>query len=169
VTGAYPSALSKGSGGTFFITVLWAISWLIKIELKQIYCSFSRNKKIQNGFQSFLLVFLRSILLLNRNKNIGNDLLVFHKFPFPSTFILLPLPYRCFGVPEKKHEWKRSIVANKSQILKPMFPLSYENPQYHQNRRQKVFNRVALRLCRGLDILQFKLNWFVVFNTVEFA
>jgi len=62
----------------------------MKIELKQTYCSCSRNKKIQNGFQSFLQLFLRSILLLNANKNIGNDLLVFCKFPFPSSFVLLP-------------------------------------------------------------------------------
>jgi len=41
---------------------------------------------------------------MNRNKNIGNDLLVFYKFPFPSTFLLLPLPYRCSGVPENEHE-----------------------------------------------------------------
>jgi len=87
--GHFPPALSKG-GGAFFITVLWISSWFGKIELKQIYCSYSRNKKIQNGFQSFPLLFLRSILLLNRNKNIGKDLLVFYKFPFPSTFILPP-------------------------------------------------------------------------------
>jgi len=104
VTRAYPSGFSKGSGGAFFITVLWAISWFVKIKLKQIYCSYLRNKKIQDRFQSFLLVFLRSILVLNRNKNIGKDLLVFYKFPFPPTFTLLPLPYPCFGVPEKKHE-----------------------------------------------------------------
>jgi len=34
-------------------------------------------QEIQNGFQSFLLLFFRSILLLNRNKNIVNDLLVY--------------------------------------------------------------------------------------------
>jgi len=53
-------------------------------------------------FSIISVVILRSILLLNRNKNIGNDLLVFYKFPFPSTFILLPLPF--FGVFEKTHE-----------------------------------------------------------------
>jgi len=104
VTRAFPPALSKGGGGAFFITVSWLISWFDKIELKQIYCSYSHNKKIRNGFQSFLLLFFRSILLMNRNKNIGNDLLVFYKFPFPSTFLLLPLPYRCSGVPENEHE-----------------------------------------------------------------
>ena len=110
-------------------------------------------------FQSFPLAFLRLILLLNRNKNIGKHLLVFYKFPFPRTFILLPLPYRCFSGPEKKH------CCHKAQILKPMFPLSYENAQHHQNRRQKVFNRSALRLCREAWHLQFnKVNWFVVFN-----
>jgi len=44
-------------------------------------------------FSIISVIVLKSLLLLNRNKNIGNDLLVFHKFPFPSTFILLPLPY----------------------------------------------------------------------------
>ena len=88
--GAFPSAPSKGDGGVFFITVLWVISWFIKIELKQIYCSYSRNKKIQSGFQSFLLLFLRPILLLN--KNIGNDLLAFYKFSCPSTLYCSPCP-----------------------------------------------------------------------------
>jgi len=40
----------NGGGGAFFITVSWVISWFIMIDLKQIYCSYSRNKKIQNGF-----------------------------------------------------------------------------------------------------------------------
>ena len=86
VRGAFPSALSKGGGCAFFITVLWVISWFIKIDLKQIYCSCSRNKKIENGFQPFLLLFLRSIFLLNKNKNIGNDLLVFYKFFFAQLY-----------------------------------------------------------------------------------
>jgi len=77
VAGASPLLFQKGAELPFFMTVLWAISYFIKIELKQIYCSYSRNKKTQNGFQSFLLLFLRPILLLNGNKNIGNDLLVF--------------------------------------------------------------------------------------------
>jgi len=45
-------------------------------------------------FSIISVIILRSILLLNRNKNIGNDLLIFYKFPIPSTFILLPLTYR---------------------------------------------------------------------------
>jgi len=73
---------------------LWVISWFIKVELKQICCSYWRNKKIQNGFHYFCYYFVVSKLLLNRNKNIGNDLLVLYKFPLPSTFTLLPLPYR---------------------------------------------------------------------------
>jgi len=68
---------------------------------------------------------------------------------FSLNFILLLLSYCCFGVPEKKHEWKRSIAANKAQILKPIFPLSYKNAHYHQNRSQKkIFNKRSLRLCR---------------------
>jgi len=42
-----------------------------KILLKQIYCSYSRTYNIQNGFLHSLLLFLRSTLLLNRNKHVG--------------------------------------------------------------------------------------------------
>jgi len=42
-----------------------------KIYLKQIYCSYSRTHNIQNGLLLFLLVCLRSTLLPNRNKHIG--------------------------------------------------------------------------------------------------
>jgi len=41
----------------------------MKIELKQNYCSHSRTHKIQNGFLQFLLLFLRSTLLRNRNRH----------------------------------------------------------------------------------------------------
>jgi len=51
-------------------------------------------------------------------------------------------------VSEKECEGKRSIAANEAHILKPVFPLSYENAQYHQNLRQKVFNKGASRLAR---------------------
>jgi len=111
----------KRSGCAFFITILWVISWFVKIELKQIYCSFSRNKNIQDSCLWFLLLFLKSILLLNRNKNIGNDLFVFHKFPFPSTFHCPPaVVSACL---------KRSIVANKAHFLKLMFPSIFMNSE----------------------------------------
>jgi len=41
---------------------------MIKIDLKQVYCSYSRTHKIQNGFLYFLLLFLRS-MLLPKNKH----------------------------------------------------------------------------------------------------
>jgi len=46
-------------------------------------------------------IILRSTFLLRKNKLIGNDLFVFYGLPLPSTFLLLPLPYRCSGVPEE--------------------------------------------------------------------
>jgi len=52
-----------------FLAVSWVISWFIKINLKQIYSSFLRIQKIQNGFLLFLLLFLMSRLLPNRNKH----------------------------------------------------------------------------------------------------
>ena len=148
VTGEYPSALSKGSGGAFFITVLWAISWFIKIELKQIYCSNSPNKKIQNGFQSFLLLFLRSVLLLNGKKILVMICLFFISFIFPQLLYCspaLPLFWRAW-----KEAWvKKKHCYHQSTNFETNFPLSYENAQYHQNRRQEVFNKEFLRLCRG--------------------
>jgi len=57
-----------------------------KIWLKQIYCSHSRTHNIKNS----LFVFLRSTMLLNRNKHIGEDCFVFCKFVFPSILLLTP-------------------------------------------------------------------------------
>ena len=146
-------------------TVLWAISWFIKIELKQIYCSNSPNKKIQNGFQSFLLLFLRSILLLNGKKILVMICLFFISFVFPQLLYCspaLPLFWRAW-----KEAWvKKKHCYHQSTNFETNFPLSYENAQYHQNRRQEVFNKEFLRCAGGLDILQFnKFNWFVVFST----
>jgi len=61
-----------------------------KVFLKQIYCSYSRTHNIQNGFLYSLLVFLRSTLLLNRNKHIGEEFFVFCKFAFLSILLLTP-------------------------------------------------------------------------------
>jgi len=63
-----------------------------KIYLKQIYCSYSIIHNIQNGFLHFVLLLLRSTMLLNRNKHIAEDMFVFNKFAFPSTVILSPCP-----------------------------------------------------------------------------
>jgi len=47
------------------------------IYLKQIHCSYSRAHNIQNGFLHFLLLLLRSTLLLNRNKHIDGRIFCF--------------------------------------------------------------------------------------------
>jgi len=61
-----------------------------KVFLKKIYCSYSRTHNIQNGFLHSLLVFLRSTLLLNKNKRIGEEFFVFYKLAFPSILLLSP-------------------------------------------------------------------------------
>ena len=63
-----------------------------KVLLKQIYCSYSRTRNIQNGFVHSLLVFLRSTLLLNRNKHISEAFFVFCKFAFPFNTFTVPCP-----------------------------------------------------------------------------
>ena len=53
MTGALPPAFSKGGQRGWrclFITALWIISRFITTDLKQIYCSYSRTQKIQDGF-----------------------------------------------------------------------------------------------------------------------
>ena len=56
---------ATGQEVPFHNNIIGIISWFIDTELKQIYCSYSRTQKIQKGF---LLLFLRSTLLLKRNK-----------------------------------------------------------------------------------------------------
>jgi len=58
------------------------------IELKQVYCSYSRTHNVQNVFLHSPLLFLRSTLLLKRNKQIGEEFRVFCKFAFPQTPLL---------------------------------------------------------------------------------
>ena len=53
-----------------------------KIQLKQIYCSYSRTRNTQNVFLHSLSLFLRTTLLLNRNKHIVEGCFVFYKFEF---------------------------------------------------------------------------------------
>jgi len=61
-----------------------------KIYLKQICCSYSSTHTIKNGFLHFLLLFLRSTLLLSTTKHIGEESFVFCKFAFPSALSLAP-------------------------------------------------------------------------------
>jgi len=48
-----------------------------KIWLKQMHCSYSRTHNIMNDFLHFLLLFVSSTLLLNRNKHIGEEFVYF--------------------------------------------------------------------------------------------
>jgi len=66
-----------------------ALQWSLQFFHSRI-ATDSRTHNIRNGFLRFLLLFLRSTLLLNRNKHIGEELLVFHKFAFPSTLLMTP-------------------------------------------------------------------------------
>jgi len=67
-------------------------------------------------FQSFLLLFLRSILLLSGKKNIGNDLLVFYEFPFPSTFILPPCPIVVLACLKRSMSEKEAFLPTKRKF-----------------------------------------------------
>jgi len=108
--------VSKGGESAFFITVSLEISWLFKVELKQTYCSYLSHKKFRMVFNHFCYYFSGQYCCWTETKTLLTICLFIYKFPYPSTFILLPQPYRCFGVPEKEHEWKRSIAANKAQF-----------------------------------------------------
>jgi len=87
-----PHFFQNGSNGaelTFHHSIIGNFM-VNKVFLKQIYCSYSRTHNIQNGFLHSLLVFLRSTLLLNKNKPIGEEFFVFYKLAFPSILLLSP-------------------------------------------------------------------------------
>jgi len=112
------------------ITVLWIISWFNKIELKQMYCSYSRNKKFQNDFLSFYYFWGHYYCWTETNTLVTISLFFFISFDFPPHFYC-HLPYCSSDVPENKHKWK-TVAANKAHLLKSMFPLRCANAQYHQ-------------------------------------
>jgi len=66
---SWPFELRLRGRRFLFVTASHVISWFIKIDMKQIYCNYSRTQKIQNGFLPFLSIFLTSTFLLNRNKH----------------------------------------------------------------------------------------------------
>jgi len=66
---------SNGAGGNF--SSQYHREFHGKVLLKQSNCSYSCTYNIQNGFLHSLLVFMRSTLLLNRNKHIGEEFFVF--------------------------------------------------------------------------------------------
>jgi len=48
---AFSKGVQKGQGCLFTaVSLSEVISWLIKIELKQIYCNYLRTQKLQNVF-----------------------------------------------------------------------------------------------------------------------
>jgi len=88
----------------------------------------------QENSEWFLIIsviILRWVLLLNRNKITGNDLLIFYKFPFPSTFILLPLPYRFSACLKRSISEKEALLPTKRIFWNQCPLLSYKNAQYH--------------------------------------
>ena len=103
-------------------------------------------------FNHFCYYFWGQYCCWTETKILVTICLLFISFLFHQLYTASPV-LLLFWRAWKKHKWKRSIATNKGQILKPMFPISYENAQCHQNPRQKVFNKGSLRLCR------------VVFNT----
>jgi len=62
-------ACTPCSNTTVFISVSQVTSQFIKIDLKHSHCSFSSTQKVQNDFIKFLLLLLRSTLLMYRNKH----------------------------------------------------------------------------------------------------
>ena len=75
------------------ITVSLVISWIVKIDLKQIYCSYSRTQEIQNGL--YRIIFEA----WTKANMIGNDIFVFYMFSLPSSLTDPHVPYCCSSIP----------------------------------------------------------------------
>ena len=68
--------------------------------------------------------------------------------------------------PEKCYDCYKIWRKNTFVLLSIMkFVVLVSGSRLIQNRRQKVFNRAALRFCGGLDTKNWQnLNWFIVFH-----
>jgi len=73
------------------ITVSQEISWFIKINLKQNYCSYSPTQKIQNVFL-FVLIFEVNIAAEQKQALLEMNFLLFISFHCPQLFYCPP-PY----------------------------------------------------------------------------
>jgi len=61
-----------------------------KVQLKQIYCSYSRIHNIQNVFLHSLLVFWGQHCCWTETSILVKNLLFFYKYAFPSILLLTP-------------------------------------------------------------------------------
>jgi len=64
-------------------------------------------------FSVISVIILKSILLLNRNKNIGNDLLVFFQVSFSLNFSTAPLPNRFSARLKRRMSEKEALLVTK--------------------------------------------------------
>ena len=80
----------NGVGGTFSVSS--AISWLIKIELKQFVAAIRAPRNFRMVFYNFFYHFWGQYYCWTETNVFGNDLFILYKFPSSST-LLLPLPY----------------------------------------------------------------------------
>ena len=111
------------------------------------FCSYSRNKKIQNGFQSFLLLFWGQFCCWTETKISVTICLFFISFLFPQLLYCFPWPTVFRRV--WKEAWVKKKHGCQQSASEINAPSKLRKCQYHQNRRQKVFNRGVLRLCAG--------------------
>jgi len=71
----------------FFHNIIICYLLFYQDQIETILLQLFTYPKIQNGFLYFLLSFLRSTLLLMRNKHNLVTIFVFYKFALPSRFI----------------------------------------------------------------------------------
>jgi len=64
-------------------------------------------------FSVISVIILKSILLLNRNKNIGNDLLVFFQVSFSLSFSTAPLSCRFSARLKRRMSEKEALLVTK--------------------------------------------------------
>jgi len=118
--GHFPLALSKGGGGAFFITVLWLISWFGKIELKQIYCSYSPYKKVRMVFNHFCYYVWGQYCCWTETKILVTICLFFLSFDFSQLLYSSPCLTIVWACLKMSMTDKKALLPTK-RVLKPMY------------------------------------------------
>jgi len=116
------------------------IAWFIKIELKY-------------SLYSFFYYFWGQHSCWTVASIIGNDFFVFYKLPLPSSFLLLPVPYRCSGVPVCIHtEWPCDVAVYKASCWVEQFAYVDSLTAMHlpHNILLQLWKHLAVLFCEQL-------------------
>jgi len=115
-------------------------------------------------FYNFCYYFWGQRCCCAKTSIIGNDLFVFCKLPLPSTLSLLPLPYRCSGIPVSQYriwrclEWEKVATrGNQPRVTAQWYLCGYIVARFISllGLHSFVANRYIVYVVLQQEILQY--------------